>query len=59
VSSGKSEKEIFDGWSADASLKRLGDPREVADAIVWLASDRASCITGQTILVDAGSYKGL
>jgi 3-oxoacyl-[acyl-carrier protein] reductase len=59
VVSGKTEKEIFEGWSADAPLKRLGDPRELADAIVWLASERASYITGQTILVDGGLYKGL
>ena len=56
---GKSENEIFEGWAADAPLKRLGEPREVADAIVWLASERASYITGQTILVDGGLYKGL
>jgi len=56
---GKSEKEISDGWSADAPVKRLGEPREVADAIVWLASERASYVTGQTVLVDGGLYKGL
>lgn len=55
----KTEREIFDGWAADAPLKRLGEPRELADAIVWLASDRASYITGQTVLVDGGLYKGL
>jgi 3-oxoacyl-[acyl-carrier protein] reductase len=55
---GKSEQEIFDAWAADAPLKRLGEPRELADAIVWLASDRASYITGQTVLVDGGMYKG-
>lgn len=55
----KTEQEIFEGWAADAPLKRLGDPRELADAIVWLASERASYITGQTILVDGGLYKGL
>jgi len=59
AASGKSEKEISEGWSADAPLKRLGEPREVADAIVWLASDRASYVTGQTVLVDGGLYKGL
>jgi 3-oxoacyl-[acyl-carrier protein] reductase len=59
VASGKSEKEISEGWSADAPLKRLGEPREVADAIVWLASERASYVTGQTVLVDGGLYKGL
>jgi 3-oxoacyl-[acyl-carrier protein] reductase len=56
---GKTEKEVFEGWAADAPLKRLGEPREVADAIVWLASERASYITGQTVLVDGGLYKGL
>jgi len=59
AASGKSEKEIFDGWAADAPLKRLGEPREVAETIVWLASERASYITGQTILADGGMYKGL
>lgn len=57
--SGKSEQELFDAWAADAPLKRLGEPREVAETIVWLASERASYITGQTVLVDGGMYKGL
>jgi len=56
---GKKENDIFEGWAADAPLKRLGEPREVADTIVWLASERASYITGQTVLVDGGMYKGL
>jgi 3-oxoacyl-[acyl-carrier protein] reductase len=43
----------------EVPLKRLGQPEEVADAIVWLASDRASFITGQTLLVDGGWFKGL
>ena len=45
--------------AADVPLQRLAQPEEVADAIVWLASERASYITGQTILVDGGLYKGL
>jgi 3-oxoacyl-[acyl-carrier protein] reductase len=57
--SGQREQEIFDGWAADAPLRRLGGPNEVADAIVWLCSDRASFITGQTLLVDGGMYRGL
>jgi 3-oxoacyl-[acyl-carrier protein] reductase len=59
ASSGKAEQEFFDAWAADAALKRLGEPREVADTIVWLASERASYVTGQTVLVDGGMYKGL
>ncbi|HWW16615.1 MAG TPA: SDR family oxidoreductase [Candidatus Dormibacteraeota bacterium] len=57
--SGKTEQEIVAGWAADAPLQRLGDPREVAETIVWLASERASYVTGQTVLVDGGMYKGL
>ena len=59
ATTGKSEKDIFAGWAVDSPLHRVGEPREVADTIVWLASERASFITGQTILVDGGSYKGL
>jgi 3-oxoacyl-[acyl-carrier protein] reductase len=59
LATGKSEQEISEGWAADAPLKRLGDPRELAETIVWLASERASYITGQTVLVDGGMYKGL
>jgi 3-oxoacyl-[acyl-carrier protein] reductase len=57
--SGKTEQEMFEAWAADAPLKRLGEPREVAETIVWLASERASYITGQTVLVDGGIDKGL
>lgn len=59
ATSSKTQQEIFEGWAADAPLKRLGEPREVAETIVWLASEPASYITGQTILVDGGMYKGL
>jgi len=59
AASGKPEREIFGGWAADAPLKRLGEPQEVAETILWLASERASYVTGQTVLVDGGFYKGL
>jgi 3-oxoacyl-[acyl-carrier protein] reductase len=56
---GVSEEEIFQQWAAGSPLRRIARPEEVADVIVWLASERASFITGQTILVDGGAYKGL
>jgi 3-oxoacyl-[acyl-carrier protein] reductase len=59
AATGKTEQDLFDAWAAEAPLKRLGQPREVAETIVWLASERASYITGQTVLVDGGIYKGL
>jgi NAD(P)-dependent dehydrogenase (short-subunit alcohol dehydrogenase family) len=35
-------------------LKRLGEPAEVADAVAWLASDAASYVTGEIVMVDGG-----
>ena len=35
-------------------IKRLADPAEIADAIVYLASDHASYVTGHTLFVDGG-----
>jgi len=37
-------------------LKRLGTPREVADAVVFLASDAAGYVTAQTLNVNGGLY---
>jgi NAD(P)-dependent dehydrogenase (short-subunit alcohol dehydrogenase family) len=34
---------------------RMGSASEVADAIVWLCSDRASFVTGDAIAVDGGA----
>lgn len=59
AASGKTEQKLFDGWAAESPLNRLGEPREVAETIVWLASERASYVTGQTVLADGGVYKGL
>jgi len=42
------------GLTATVALKRLGRPEEVAQAIVFLASDKASFITGASYLVDGG-----
>lgn len=38
----------------DYPLKRLGEPEEIADCIVFLASDRASWVTGHGLVVDGG-----
>ncbi len=59
AASGRTEQQVEQGWIEQIPLGRLGRPEELADAIVWLGSERASFVTGQTILVDGGMYKGL
>ena len=39
---------------AEIPLKRVGEPSEIASAVLFLVSDLASYITGQTIVVDGG-----
>ena len=56
---GQSAADYEASLAKDIPLGRLARPEEVADAIVWLASERAAYITGQTILVDGGVYRGL
>lgn len=59
LAGGVSVENVYEQWAAETPVRRLGEPREIADLIVWLASERASYITGQTILADGGIYRGL
>lgn len=51
---GQLDQKVVDGWKEGIPLKRGGTPEEVADAVVFLASDLSRYITGQTIVVDGG-----
>jgi NAD(P)-dependent dehydrogenase (short-subunit alcohol dehydrogenase family) len=39
-------------------LRRVGQPAEVGDAVVWLCSDEAAFITGTTLVIDGGKLAG-
>lgn len=64
VSPGLIETPMIDGLMAangealiqQTPMKRLGSPKEVADAVVYLCSDGASFITGETLHVNGGIY---
>jgi NAD(P)-dependent dehydrogenase (short-subunit alcohol dehydrogenase family) len=44
----------LDAMSPRILLTRMGSPQELAATVVWLASDAAGYVTGQTIVVDGG-----
>ena len=39
---------------AGVSLRRWGQPDDIADVVAWLASDQSSYVTGETIAADGG-----
>ena len=56
---GISTEEVEAGWNAAIPANRLGDPREFAAVVAFLASERASYVTGVSIAVDGGRTRAL
>lgn len=48
------QKEALDAMVKTVPMQRQGRPEEIADAVLWLASDCSSFVTGQSISVDGG-----
>ena len=48
------EKQFIKNYEKKVPLRRLGNPKEIADIITFVASDASSYITGTNILVDGG-----
>ncbi len=47
-------QDLLDQFAALTMLKRLGEPQEIANAALFLASEEASYVTGQTLSVNGG-----
>ncbi|MFH1679459.1 MAG: SDR family oxidoreductase [Candidatus Eisenbacteria bacterium] len=56
---GAAVEEVFRGWESTIPVGRLGRPEELADLVLFLASERAAYLTGLTVTFDGGSVRGL
>jgi NAD(P)-dependent dehydrogenase (short-subunit alcohol dehydrogenase family) len=54
LATGDFDERFIETTKAVVALKQLGTAQNIADAVAFLASDRASYITGQTLMVDGG-----
>lgn len=50
--------ETFQQRNEESPLGRVGRPEEIANLILWLASDEASFVSGSTYIIDGGSWAG-
>jgi len=48
---------VIDAFAAETPMGRLGKPHEVSNAVLFLASDEASYMTGAVMLVDGGKLR--
>ena len=56
---GISTEDVENGWNSVIPARRLGKPREFAAVVAFLASERASYVTGVSIAVDGGRTRAL
>lgn len=50
----KKQPELEQAWTDRIPMKRLGNPNELEGAIVFLASEQSSYVTGTELFVDGG-----
>jgi NAD(P)-dependent dehydrogenase (short-subunit alcohol dehydrogenase family) len=53
---GVTERQVYEETAADLDLRRLPEPDEIADAVVFMLSPLARAVTGQCLDVDCGEF---
>jgi NAD(P)-dependent dehydrogenase (short-subunit alcohol dehydrogenase family) len=48
------DKQLGESLKSITPIGHIGDPQEIANAVVWLLSEKASFVLGHTLLVDGG-----
>lgn len=56
---GKSKQGMINWWASQSPMRRMAKAEEIGAAVAFLASSRASYITGVTLQVDGGWVRGL
>jgi 3-oxoacyl-[acyl-carrier protein] reductase len=56
---GTTPDEVLADLAAATPLGRIAEPAELASVVAFLCSERASYLTGVTMQVDGGAYRGL
>lgn len=55
---GISYEQYFEQHAAEIPLRRLGEPREIGEVVAFLASERASYVSGVSLQIDGGLMRG-
>jgi 2-hydroxycyclohexanecarboxyl-CoA dehydrogenase len=50
----EADQRLYDGLARAVPMKRIGKPEDIAPAVVFLASDGAAYVTGQTLSISGG-----
>lgn len=59
VEAGQKRENVLKAWTDNIPVRRIGEPHDLAAMITFLASDKAGYVSGTTIPVEGGNYRGV